>query len=120
MYELMVESRFDSAHNLRGYNGPCESLHGHTYKVQVSYRGSELGKLGMLVDFKVLKGALRSIIEYLDHTYLNELPEFSEMNPTAENLARFIYERMVQSVDSGVSKVTVWETPTSSATYSSD
>jgi len=117
MYELTVESQFDSAHNLRRYNGPCESLHGHTYRVQVSYCGAELADSGMLVDFKYLKAALAEVVSYLDHRYLNELPEFREQNPTAECIARLVFERMRAVLGPGVSKVTVWETPTSSASY---
>lgn len=117
MYELMVESQFDSAHNLRGYEGLCESLHGHTYRVQVRYRGSELNELGILVDFKKIKQSLREILEYLDHRYLNELPEFRDINPTAENIAKFFFERMRSIYGSGINLVTVWETNTSSASY---
>lgn len=117
MYELTVESQFDSAHNLRNYNGPCEALHGHTYRVQVSYSGAELQSTGMLIDFKRLKAALADVISYLDHRYLNELPEFRGQNPTAEIIARYIFTRMRQIVGPGVSKVTVWETPGSSASY---
>ena len=114
----MVESQFDSAHNLRQYNGPCENLHGHTYRVQVFYRGSELNEIGMLVDFKRIKAALNEVISYLDHRYLNDLPEFKEQNPTAENIAKFVFQRMRALLDEGVHKATVWETPTSSASYS--
>lgn len=117
MYELTVESQFDSAHNLRGYDGPCEALHGHTYRVQVSYAGNSLDDMGILVDFKRLKSALGEVISYLDHLYLNELPEFQQQNPTAENLARVIYEKMQDIIPGEVTKTTVWETPTSSASY---
>ncbi|MHB0997804.1 MAG: 6-carboxytetrahydropterin synthase QueD [Armatimonadota bacterium] len=117
MYELTVESQFDSAHNLRGYEGPCESLHGHTYRVQVCYKGSDLNELGILVDFKKLRSELKEILAYLDHRYLNELPEFHIINPTAENIAKFVYQRMRSSIGIGISLATVWETPTSSASY---
>jgi 6-pyruvoyltetrahydropterin/6-carboxytetrahydropterin synthase len=117
MYELTAEIQFDSAHNLRRYEGPCESLHGHTYRVQVHYRGSELNEIGILVDFKQLKSALADAVSHFDHCYLNELPDFREQNPTAENIARLIFEKMRALLDDGVSKVTVWETPTSSASY---
>jgi len=113
----MVESQFDSAHNLRGYEGPCESLHGHTYRVQVCYSGAQLDECGMLIDFKRLKSALNDIICHLDHCYLNDLPEFKEINPTAENIAKTICESMQAAVGDGISKVSVWETPTSCATY---
>lgn len=117
MYELTVEAQFDSAHNLRGYQGACESLHGHTYRVQVSYKGSELNELGMLVDFKLLKAKLGDIVDYMDHKYLNELPEYKEDNPTAENIAKTIFHMMRERISNGICKVTVWETPTSSASY---
>lgn len=117
MYELMVESQFDSAHNLRGYEGPCEGVHGHTYRVQVVYRGPRLNEMGLVADFRHLKAALAEVTSYLDHEYLNDLPEFEEQNPTAENIARLIFQRMRALPDAGVSRATVWETPTSSASY---
>lgn len=117
MFELTVELQFDSAHNLRGYEGSCESLHGHTYKVQVKYQGSELNAIGILVDFKKLRSVLKEILDYLDHKYLNELPEFREINPTAEYLAKFIFERMRLVLGKGISAASVWETPVSCATY---
>lgn len=117
MYELTAEAQFDSAHNLRKYDGPCESLHGHTYRVQVSYAGTTLADDGILIDFKDLRSALDEVVSYLDHRYINELPEFHDVNPTAECLARFIFERMRGLLGSSVSRVTVWETPTSSASY---
>ena len=117
MYELTVESQFDSAHNLRHYNGPCEALHGHTYRVQISYAAKSLDDMGILVDFKRMKSALGEVTSYLDHHYLNELPEFQQQNPTAENLARVIYDKVQDIIPGGVTKTTVWETPTSSACY---
>ena len=120
MYELTVESQFDAAHNLRGYDGSCENLHGHTYRVQVFLIGSQLNNLGFVVDFKILKGVLAEAISHFDHHYLNELPEFQDVNPTAEHVARLIFEKMRASVGEIVSKVQVWETPTSSAAYYPD
>lgn len=117
MYELTVESQFDSAHNLRNYEGPCESLHGHTYKIQASYKGPRLTEVGLLIDFKQIKTALNDVVSYLDHCYLNELPEFQEKNPTAENIAETIFSKLRAKLGPGISKVTVWETPTSSASY---
>jgi 6-pyruvoyltetrahydropterin/6-carboxytetrahydropterin synthase len=116
----MIESTFDSAHNLRGYQGACESLHGHTYRVKIHYRGEKLDNLGMLVDFKRLKADLADVIDDLDHRYLNELEEFSNQNPTAENVARHIFQKLRSSVGEGISKVTVWETETSAASYTPD
>jgi 6-pyruvoyltetrahydropterin/6-carboxytetrahydropterin synthase len=117
MYELTVESQFDSAHSLRRYGGPCESLHGHTYRVQISYQGLETDELGILMDFKRLKGALSEVVSYLDHRYLNELPEFQEANPTAESIAKLVFEKTRALLGQGVCKATVWETPTSAASY---
>ncbi len=117
MYELTVESEFDSAHNLKRYDGPCEALHGHTYRVQVSYQGPELDNAGILIDFKQLKSALGEVLSGLDHRYLNELPQFQEQNPTAENIAQVVFQEMRGLVGPGVTKVTVWETSTSSACY---
>lgn len=117
MYELAVESQFDSAHNLRRYDGACENLHGHTYRVQIFYQGTQLDDRGILVDFKRLKTTLGEVVSYLDHRYLNELPEFQEQNPTAENIAETVFRKMRELMDSGIVKATVWETPTSSASY---
>lgn len=117
MYELTVEAHFDSAHCLRGYEGACENLHGHTYRVMVAYQGSELDHLGMLVDFKRLKKELGEIISQLDHQYLNDLPEFREENPSAEHLAKFVFEEMRRRLGDGIRKATVWETATSAASY---
>jgi 6-pyruvoyltetrahydropterin/6-carboxytetrahydropterin synthase len=117
MYELTVEAQFDSAHCLRGYEGPCENLHGHTYRVMIAYQGSELDHLGTLVDFKRLKKELGEVVASLDHQYLNDLPQFREQNPTAENLARFVFEEMRKRLGGGIKRSTVWETPTSAASY---
>ena len=83
----------------------------------VHYGGNDLDHLGMLVDFKRLKKELGEVISYLDHRYLNDLPEFSEQNPTAENLASFVYCEMKRRLGDGVRRATVWETPTSAASY---
>ncbi len=120
MFELCVESQFDSAHNLRKYQGPCENLHGHTYKVQVFVRGSQLNEMGMLIDFRRIKTALSEVISYLDHRYLNELPEFQEQNPTAEIIAKVVFEKMRLQLGEIVHKVIIWESPTSSACYSEE
>ncbi|HOM72529.1 MAG TPA: 6-carboxytetrahydropterin synthase QueD [Armatimonadota bacterium] len=117
MYEILVEEKFDAAHCLRGYPGNCEKLHGHTYKVQVALRTPHLGEIGMAVDFRSVKSALRTILKGLDHTYINELPEFSKTNPTAENLACYIYGKMKQEFAQILHKVTVWETESSAASY---
>jgi 6-pyruvoyltetrahydropterin/6-carboxytetrahydropterin synthase len=120
-YEVMIERNFSSAHQLRGYKGKCENLHGHNYKIEIFARGEELNNIGLLIDFGDLKRAADEIVTYLDHRNLNELPPFDEeLNPSAENLACYICEYMNSRV--GDDRVKVWkvrcyETPTSVATY---
>jgi len=120
MYELLVRDTFSAAHNLRDYEGKCENLHGHNWKVEASVKGAELGGSGMLLDFKLLKGALGEIIEAFDHKYLNEdVAEFKRLNPTTENLAAVIYKKLGALLPEGVAvnAVTVWESEHCSATY---
>jgi 6-pyruvoyltetrahydropterin/6-carboxytetrahydropterin synthase len=117
MYEILVEEKFDAAHCLRGYQGNCERLHGHTYKTQVFLRTGKLNDIGIAVDFRNLRTDLRTILKYLDHTYMNELPEFSEINPSAEGLARFIYGRLKEKYSEMLTRVTVWETDSAAASY---
>jgi len=119
MFELMVEDSFSAAHQLKGYEGPCEKLHGHTFRVQVFLSGISTDKLGMVVDFKVAKKKLADCIKELDHSNLNELKAFSTENPTAENIAKFIYTKLKEEFTAavGLSNVTVFESPNASATY---
>jgi len=123
-FEVMIERNFSSAHQLRGYKGKCENLHGHNYKIEIYARGRELDNIGLLVDFGELKEAADEIVAYLDHRNINELPPFDdELNPSAENLARYILERVASRVGDGrvsVYKVRCFETPTSVATYQLD
>lgn len=119
MYELMIEDTFASAHQLIGYEGPCENIHGHTWKVQVCLKGDKLDKLGMLYDFKQAKKVLKDILAGFDHKNLNEMECFLKNNPTAENISRAIYDLYSGKIgDIKVSKVTVWESETTCATYS--
>jgi 6-pyruvoyltetrahydropterin/6-carboxytetrahydropterin synthase len=124
MFEVMIERNFSSAHQLRGYKGKCENLHGHNYKIEIFARGRELDHIGLLVDFGDLKTAADDIVQYLDHRNINELPPFdAELNPSAENLARYILERVAARVGDQrvqVYKVRCYETPTSVATYQVD
>ena len=121
MFEVMVERNFSSAHQLRGYRGKCENLHGHNYRIEIFVRGSRLNNIGLLVDFVELKAAADDVVLYLDHRNINELPPFDqELNPSAENLARYILERVAARIDDErvqVYKVRCYETPTSVATY---
>ena len=120
-FEVMIERNFSSAHQLRGYKGKCENLHGHNYKIEIYARGRELNKIGLLVDFVELKEAADDLVTYLDHKNLNELEPFvSEQNPSAENVARFILERLAKRLNDErveIYKVRCFETPTSVATY---
>jgi 6-pyruvoyltetrahydropterin/6-carboxytetrahydropterin synthase len=111
----MVEGSFDAAHQLIGYEGPCEKLHGHTWKVRVHIRGNKLNKLGMVSDFKEIKLLLQFALSKLDHTNLNILPYFRKVNPTSENVAKYIFDQVSKKAD--VTKVTVFESPTTSASY---
>lgn len=120
MYEVMVEGDFSAAHNLRGYRKKCEKLHGHNWKVRVAIRGAQLDRTGMLVDFREVKDYLERTLEKLDHKYLNEISHFKTINPTSENIAKFVYNDLKARLKSSryvVSQVTVWESDTTSATY---
>ncbi|HQO77373.1 MAG TPA: 6-carboxytetrahydropterin synthase, partial [Thermodesulfobacteriota bacterium] len=101
-------------------DGPCETLHGHNWKVVAAVKAQELDHLGMVVDFKVLKQALKSIIERMDHTYLNEVPPFDRLNPTSEHIARFIFYELGKVINDDrkrVSEIRVWESEGSLARY---
>lgn len=122
MYEVSVEESFAAAHNLRGYKGKCEDLHGHNYKVRVTLAGKEVDSVGLLYDFVQVKKVIQAVIRGLDHKYLNELAPFDVVNPSAENIARFIYDetsRQLPAAPNGaaVAGITVWETEATAATY---
>ena len=123
MFEVNVEAGFSSGHYLRNYQGRCENPHGHNYRVCVTLMGESLDEGGLLFDFKNLKQVLRPIIEYLDHQMINELAPFTEVNPSAENLARYFFEeanRYVTAVTENrvrLKQCTLYETDQSSATY---
>lgn len=119
MYELIVEADFAAAHSLRGYQGKCENLHGHNWKVQVILRAAALNGLGMVMDFKEIKNTLKEILEGFDHKHLNELTLFKEENPTTENVAKFLYHELSKKLPQkvSVSKVTTWESACCGASY---
>ncbi len=120
MYELTVEAEFSSAHSIRGYEGGCESLHGHNWRVEVFVRSARLDTLGMVVDFRTLKARVRALVKDLDHRLLNEVPPFDDINPTAENISRHIYKGLSAELEKEsvqVSMVRVWESNTTSAAY---
>lgn len=126
MYELTVRTRFAAAHYLREYDGPCARLHGHTWHVEAAFRGVKLDSRGMLLDFGEVKRKINVILDELDHNNLNEIEPFrgsSENNPTVENLARYIYNRLKaesgkNSGSAQIYAVRVWESPDTSAAYS--
>ena len=120
MYELTVKNRFAAAHQLRGYQGRCENLHGHNWVVQATLEAASLNKIGLAIDFTEIKNALREVLDQLDHKHLNDLPMFREMNPSSENLSRWICEALASRLDSEdvrVSRVTTWESEDACATY---
>ena len=122
-FEVMIERNFSSAHQLRGYKGKCENLHGHNYKIEIYARGRELDNIGLLVDFVELKAAADEVVQYLDHRNINELSPFDELQPSAENLAKYVLERVARKVGDDrvqIYKVRCFETPTSVATYQLD
>jgi 6-pyruvoyltetrahydropterin/6-carboxytetrahydropterin synthase len=121
MFEVSVEQTFAAGHALRNYHGKCENVHGHNYKVRITVTGEELDSTGLLVDFVDVKRLMGGAIEYLDHRFINDLPPFDVINPSAENIAKYFYDRVSGGLNGGgavrVSKVKVWETETSSAVY---
>ena len=119
MYELIVESEFAAAHSLRGYDGKCEHLHGHNWTVEVVLAGEKLDNLGMVMDFRDVKGVIEEVLDGYDHQHLNELADFRELNPTTENIARILHARFTKRMPQGIAveKVTVWESERCGASY---
>jgi len=121
MFEVTVEQTFAAGHALRNYKGKCENVHGHNYRVRVTISGEQLDDAGLLVDFVDVKRLMGGAIEYLDHRFINDLPPFDLLNPSAENIAKYFYDRvnagMKNDAPVRISEVRVWETDTSSAVY---
>jgi 6-pyruvoyltetrahydropterin/6-carboxytetrahydropterin synthase len=121
MFVVSVQAHYDSAHFLRNYKGKCEKLHGHRYVVEVALSANELNQAGIAFDFVDVKKHLRALADRLDHENLNELEPFTELEPSAENQARYFYEEMKRLLPTemrdAVVYVRVWETPTQWATY---
>jgi len=123
MYEISVEQEFDAAHALRGYEGKCERLHGHRFRVAVTIRATKLNEIGLAYDFTVLKKQLGEVLGRFDHTSLNETAPFDKINPSSENIASTVYGEMKKRLAEApvtISRVEVWESPTSRAEFRSD
>jgi 6-pyruvoyltetrahydropterin/6-carboxytetrahydropterin synthase len=120
MFELMVDTTFAAAHQLRGYKGKCEQMHGHNWKVQVHVVAEKLNDIDIAIDFHDLKELLNEVIAPLDHSFLNDVFPFTEKNPSSENIAKWIYDSLNKKLSNNhvqVSAVTVWESETAAATY---
>ena len=120
MYEITILSHFSGAHRLRYLHGKCEELHGHNWKVEVSVVSDRLNQEGVVIDFNLLKQKLEKVLKLLDHTYLNDLPFFSKKEPSSENIAKYIFDKMngeLKRHHGILRKVTAWESETSCATY---
>ena len=123
MYELKIVTQFAAAHRLENFNGKCESLHGHNWKVEVFLAGKDLDGTGLLMDFGAVKARTKEVLEEIDHKYLNELAAFQDRNPSSENLACYLYERLGAIINRDgvkVRRVDVWESDTSCASYYQD
>lgn len=118
MYEIAIKSDFASAHFLRGYDGPCKDLHGHTWQVEVAIDSDKLNAVGLVVDFRELKMKLRGFLQHIDHVNLNEILYFRNVNPSTENLAKYIYDEFGKAINPlTIKRVTVWESDVTSVTY---
>lgn len=123
MYELTTETTFAAAHQLRGYGGKCENLHGHNWKVQIHVIAESLNDIDIAIDFNDLKRMANEVVGPLDHSFLNDKFPFTEKNPSSENIARYIYDGMKKKVNNEyvrLTAITVWESESSSATYYED
>lgn len=119
-YTLKVLAEFACAHTLRDYPGDCNRLHGHNWKLEAEVMANDLDEVGMGVDFKIIKNAARALAKKLDHRYLNDIPPFDRLNPTAENIAAYFYTGLAQTLNNSrvrVSAVTLWETDRACVRY---
>jgi 6-pyruvoyltetrahydropterin/6-carboxytetrahydropterin synthase len=120
MYEISIQTVFSAAHRLRNYQGDCEALHGHNWKVQVTVQAHTLNDIGLALDFKMLKKITNETLARLDHTCINDISPFCDINPSSENIARVLFEEMKSGIAAfGVSlvKVSVWESDNAWASY---
>jgi 6-pyruvoyltetrahydropterin/6-carboxytetrahydropterin synthase len=121
MFEVTIVETFAAGHALRNYRGKCENIHGHNYRCQVTLEGRELDSIGLLVDFVELKKVVHAVLDRLDHQWLNEFPPFDTLNPSAENMAKYIYDEVSTGLPKRdgvkVGAIRLWETDTACATY---
>jgi len=120
MYEITVESHIDAAHYLRGYQGKCENLHGHRYKIVVKVSTDKLNDIGLAYDFTDLKKHLNDILKRYDHTCLNDVPPFDKLNASSENLAATVYKELKKKLGKApvtLTAVEAWETPQQGVKY---
>lgn len=122
MYELIITGHFSSAHYLRGYEGACENLHGHTWHVEAAITSDKVNQIGLVVDFKELKEKLKQIVNRWDHVCLNDLPEFKDVNPSTENMAQWFYKEFQKDLPEDVcmKSTRVWESDSASVRYSEE
>jgi len=121
MFELKVITDFAAAHQLRNFRGNCEKLHGHNWKVEVILSGDKLNEAGLLIDFREVKETTDRILKELDHSFLNDLPRFKNENPSSENIAAYLFEKLSGELNDNhlkVTKVTAWESDSACASYS--
>jgi 6-pyruvoyltetrahydropterin/6-carboxytetrahydropterin synthase len=121
MYQIYVDQHFDTAHFLRGYQGKCEALHGHRFRVVVKVNSPTVNDIGLAYDFVELKQHLGGIVARFDHTCLNDVSPFDEINPSSENIASTIYHELQPKLAGALvslSSVEVWESPQSGIGYS--
>ncbi|MBF0499340.1 MAG: 6-carboxytetrahydropterin synthase QueD [Candidatus Riflebacteria bacterium] len=121
MHYATVKVHFDAAHRLREYSGKCANLHGHRWEVAATVAVSTLDQFGMSVDFGDIKRLLREAVDRLDHAFLNEIPPFDKINPTAENIAACLFDALHDRIPRGsLKKITVWESPDAWSSFEKD
>lgn len=121
-FEITASVHFDAAHRLPGYRGPCARMHGHRWRVEAAVTGAQLDESGILLDFLELKGWLQDIVSAFDHRCLNEVEPFTEISPTSENLARYVFGELAGRVEQKagavrLSWVSISESPETRVVY---
>ena len=123
MYQIAVEMDFDAAHSLRGYEGKCEAVHGHRFKVVAAVKGNKLDEIGLAYDITIFKKHLGEILARYDHTNLNDVPPFNQINPSSENIAATVFDELKEKLAGApviIDNIEVWESPQSRVTYRPD